>query len=386
MAENIGDKRRIFLFETFGKYIKVKYGNEFRSYYDLNLGEKAPSGAGYAAFIQKYFKDEQGLLKFFEDIKKVYNSFKNQKDKKEVQSWVGKVDLNGTDPKNLFVFYACDLSWAASTSYCGGSNASTGGTVNINDYIGTYIDNVTKGTLDIADKDGTSLKLVAYGQSINLINKAADSFNVEIDLKYAVIKGVLDFKREPTTNNVTGFHYKFENVPPALKSFLPANFQPEGDATKDATSSSTSDFFKDKDNNGTWDYFMGKSSSPYPREKTNTGAQQNTPPKQNVLKNEPYKVPMPDNIIPCDENAYNWVVGCQNNKIKELNLRLLGREDNGVYTKDLKLALSSLGYLSGFNTEITKSIYDTIITKTLQESVVKKVVLKNLKQLLNRNI
>ena len=323
-------------------------------------------------FSKIYFSDASGVQKLYKLIDDSRKKWPNS-----VYAKVLSPDLD-----NFFKDYACDLAWATSTTYCGGG----GGTVNINDYIGTYKDNVTKGTLDIADKDGTSLKLVAYGQSINLINKAADSFNVEIDLKYAVIKGVLDFKREPTTNNVTGFHYKFENVPPALKSFLPANFQPEGDATKDATSSSTSGFFNDKDNNGTWDYFLGKSSSPYPREKTNTSAQQNTPPKQNVLKNNPYKVPMPDNIFPCDENAYNWVVGCQNNKIKELNLRLIGREDNGVYTKDLKLALSSLGYLSGFNTEITKSIYDTIMTKTLQESVVKKVVLKNLKQLLNRNI
>ena len=326
-----------------------------------------------AEFGTRYFSDTTGVDALYKVI--------DTKRKTSTNSAFTKVLSNTLE--QFYKDYACDLTWASGTTYC---NVSTGGTVNINDYIGTYKDNVTKGTLDIADKDGTSLKLVAYGQSINLINKAADSFNVEIDLKYAVIKGVLDFKREPTTNNVTGFHYKFENVPPALKSFLPANFQPEGDATKDATSSSTSGFFNDKDNNGTWDYFLGKSSSPYPREKTNTSTQQNTPPKQNVLKNNPYKVPMPDNIFPCDENAYNWVVGCQNNKIKELNLRLIGREDNGVYTKDLKLALSSLGYLSGFNTEITKSIYDTIMTKTLQESVVKKVVLKNLKQLLNRNI
>lgn len=342
------------------------------------LGSKFKSKATKAVltvneFGAKYFSDKNG-------VEALYNIIDTNR-KKTTESPYAKVFSNTLE--QFYKDYACDLSWTTGTTYCGGS---VGGAVNINDYIGTYKDNVTKATLDIADKDGTSVKLVAYGQSIDLIYKTNDSFNVVMDFKYVTIKGLLDFKRDPTTNNVIGFHYKFENIPAAFKSYFPADFQPEGDATKDLTNSSTSDFFNDKDNTGQWDYFMGKSSSPYPREKKNTDTQQNTQPKQNVIKNEPYKVPMPDKITPCDENAYNWTIGCQNNKIKELNLRVFGREHNGVYTNDLRKALISFGYMNDADQKITKDIYDHIMSKTLQESVVKKVVLKNLKQLLNRNI
>ena len=124
------------------------------------------------------------------------------------------------------------------------------------------------------------------------------------------------------------------------------------------------DYFKNTD--GQWDYFLGKSSSPLPTKKNNTNTEQNTPAKQNVLKNEPYKVAMPDKIVPCDENKYNWTIGCQNNKIKELNLRLLGREDNGVYTNDLMEALLSSAYMRGADSVITKAMYDKIMSRELK--------------------
>lgn len=123
------------------------------------------------------------------------------------------------------------------------------------------------------------------------------------------------------------------------------------------------DFFKNTD--GQWDYFLGKSSSPLPTKKIGTNIEQNTPSKQNVIKNETHKVAMPDKIVPCDENAYNWTIGCQNNKIKELNLRFLGGEYNGVYTNDLRSALTNYGYLRGADPEITKAIYDKIMTRKL---------------------
>lgn len=325
-----------------------------------------------AEFGTRYFSDTTGVDALYKIIDTKRNNTTN--------TAFTKVFSNTLE--QFYKDYVCDLAWATSTTYCSGGG---GGAFNINDYIGTYKDNVTKATLDVADKDGTDLKLVAYGQSIEIVHNANDTFNLLIDFKYAIVKGVVDFKRD-ATNNVIGFHYKFENIPAAFKSLLPANFQPEGDATRDATSSSTSDFFKDKDNTGTWDYFKGKSSSPYPREKTNTGAQQNTPPKQNVIKNEPYKTAMPDKIVPCDENAYNWSIGCQNNKIKALNLRMLGKELDGVYTNDLRRALINRGYIGETNSEITKGLYDEIMSLKLQESIVKKVVLKNLKELLNKNL
>jgi hypothetical protein len=286
--------------------------------------------------------------------------------------------------------YVCGdtaISWAAKSTVCGGGAPPPPlvTKLDISDYIGTYKDNLTKAELNIADKDGTNLKLVAYGQSADVVFKANDAFDVLIDLKFATIKGTLEFKRD-SKNKVTGFHYKFENVPDAIKGYLPANFQPEGDATKDLSTSTMSDFFKDTDNTGKWDYFMGKSSSPYPRQKKDSGTQQNTPPKQNIIKNEPYKVDMPDKIIPCDENAYNWGIGCQNNKIKALNLRVLGKELDGVYTNDLKRALINFGKMKDDNPVITKEIYDKIMSLNLQESIVKKVVLKNLKELLNKNL
>ena len=114
--------------------------------------------------------------------------------------------------------------------------------------------------------------------------------------------------------------------------------------------------------------------------------QQNTQPKQNIIKNEPYKVAMPDKIVPCDENAYNWSVGCQNNKIKQLNLWIVGKELDGVYTDELKRALVNSAKMDDKSPVITKQIYDEIMSLNLQESIVKKVVLKNLKELLNKNL
>jgi hypothetical protein len=324
-----------------------------------------------AEFGAKYFSDQAGVDSLYKII--------DTNRKKTTESPYAKVFSNTLE--QFYKDYACDLPWATSITYCSGG----GGVFNINEYIGAYKDNVTKATLDVADKDGTDLKLVAYGQSIGIIHKANDTFNLLIDFKYVTVKGVIDFKRD-ATNNVIGFHYKFENIPAAFKSFLPANFQPEGDATRDLSTSTTSDYFKDSDNTGKWDYFMGKSGSPFPREKKDSGTQQNTQPKQNIIKNEPYKVAMPDKIVPCDENAYNWTVGCQNNKIKQLNLRMLGKELDGVYTDELRRSLINSGYIRSTNSEITKDLYNEIMSLKLQESIVKKVVLKNLKELLNKNL
>ena len=123
------------------------------------------------------------------------------------------------------------------------------------------------------------------------------------------------------------------------------------------------DYFKNTD--GQWDYFLGKSGSPLPSKKTVTSIEQNTPPKQNVIKNEPYKVEMPDKIVPCDENAYNWNIGCQNNKIKQLNLRVLGKELDGVYTNDLRRSLVNFGKMEDNNPLITREIYDKIMSLKL---------------------
>jgi hypothetical protein len=326
-----------------------------------------------AEFGAKYFSDQAGVDSLYKII--------DTNRKKTTESPYAKVFSNTLE--QFYKDYACDLPWATSITYCSGGGG--GGVFNINDYIGAYKDNVTKASLDVADKDGTDLKLVAYGQSIGIVHKANDTFDLSIDFKYASVKGVLDFKRD-AKNNVIGFHYKFENIPAAFKSFLPDNFKPEGDATRDSSTSTMSDFFKDTDNTGKWDYFMGKSSSPYPRQKKDSGTQQNTSPKQNIIKNEPYKVDMPDKIIPCDENAYNWSIGCQNNKIKALNLRVLGKELDGVYTNDLKRALINFGKMKDGDSLITREIYDKIMSLNLQESIVKKVVLKNLKELLNKNL
>jgi hypothetical protein len=156
-------------------------------------------------FEKIFFSDASGvqtLYKLIDDNRKKYPN--------SVYAKVLSPDLD-----NFFKDYACDLAWATSTTYCGGGG---GGVFNINDYIGAYKDNVTKASLDVADKDGTDLKLVAYGQSIGIIHKANDTFDLLIDFKYASVKGVLDFKRN-ATNNVIGFHYKFENIPAAFKSF-----------------------------------------------------------------------------------------------------------------------------------------------------------------------
>jgi hypothetical protein len=110
---------------------------------------------------------------------------------------------------------------------------------------------------------------------------------------------------------------------------------------------------------------LGKSGSPLPSKKTVTSIEQNTPSKQNIIKNEPYKVAMPDKIVPCDENAYNWSIGCQNNKIKQLNLRMLGKELDGVYTDELRRSLINSGYIRSTNSEITKDLYNEIMSLKL---------------------
>jgi len=385
MAQKEGDKRRIFLFKNFGKYIKVKYNNKYTSYYDLNLGEEPPSGAGYSAFIEKYFKDEQGVLNFFEDIKTVYNSFTKSDDKKTVQSWVGKVDLTGADPKNLFVYYACDLEWSKNSGYCGNAQ----GNVNLDEYIGVYEQSTPKIEVVIKNNNG-QLEATMFGYVILLTNTSGDEFKIEVDLsKYNRRLGVseigkITFTRDTSTDEVNGLDYSLVNVPELIKPYLkdmPTNAHlNKWSSQKNSSGGSGSGL--------DYRYFQGKTSDFYDfggKKDKKSDYKKDIENRMVYLKDEPYSSKMPDNIHECDENADSWEIGCKNKKIAEVNKWVLGSEYNGVLTDDTVGALHDLGQLGKNDKVVTKKVYEKLKSLNLRESVIKNVVIKNLNELLKRN-
>jgi hypothetical protein len=320
-------------------------------------------------FAKVYFSDAAGVEKLYKAI----DSYRS----KAPSSVFAKV--LSPDVKQFFKDYACDLTWAASNAYCGNSKG-----YDANDYVGSYTETKTNAPIQISMDSDNELKIIMFGHSAQLLHTTDENFSILFDLKITNIAVSLNFDKN-TDGNVTGFHYKMDKLSELVKKYLPPNITTEGEAKKDTVKNSNT---TSSTNSHEWDYFKGISGSPYPVYSNKKNKDQDIGiPKQKVLHSEKVIVPMPANIHDCDENAYNWEIGCKNDKIKEINNKILHKELGGVYTETLKNVLINKGFMSGSETNISKNIYDDIMSfQDLHESIVKKIVIKNLRELLNKNM
>lgn len=283
--------------------------------------------------------------------------------------------------------YACDQSWAQQSNFCSGIIPAGNSAGYVSDeYVGSYSDVKTNASIDVTSDNGSNaLNVIMYGNKCPLTHTAGEIFTFSIDMQLVKITGSIIFKKDPKTLQVTGFHYKLDKIPDIVKKYLPSNFEPEGDAVKDSVNTNTGG--GSTGNSHEWDYFKGLSNSPYPKQSdSNKSYEQNGTPKEKTLKADTNKVIMPKDVHPCDENADSWEIGCKNSKIAYISQKILGRSNDGVYTEELNHQLLSAGFLFRKNDKITKELYDKIKSMNLQESVIKKVVIKNLKELINRNL
>lgn len=381
MAQSTGEKRRIFLFNNFGNLILIKYNNENRSLLSLNQDVEPPAGAGWEKFIDLYFKTEDGVKKFFDDAKKVYETRKSSTDKQTVKSWLPKVDLNGTDVKNLFVYYACDIDTIKGSDFCKIK-------MNSNDYVGEY-----KG-------DTFNFKIVDRGGVLNMEDsksftyyklkpKKQDEFETLPNLDQAI-----DSRADSSLTNLikkTGNIVNTDNLSidvgnlKFIKSgteVVSVNYDipgHKGTAKKVSDSAKKDEPKKDdkKISNNT-DNKVNTSTTPEPTD---------TPRPINVVKYSP-GVRKKEGFTTKDCGDFPFTLGCTNPKIGKINDVLFGDPNLDIYDNDLYESLYSNGYfgLSGEKKgEISKNIYQLIMqnSKKQNESVLfKKVIKENVKKVL----
>ena len=293
-----------------------------------------------------------------------------------------------TDKNEFYKYLACDLDWAKQTTYCGGiaptvTPAPNNG-YNPANYVGKYKDTTTTIVYEVTkNADNVNLDIKLHGFKALLTHTTNDDFVASATVLSTAIKCDIKFKRDG--NNVTGFHYKFDaaTIPAYVTTYLGNDFKAEGDAEKyeSKLSDKTEKFFADKDK---WAYFQGNSSSPYGNNKQDAKIKnKNTQKNSATLKNEPFKISMPKNIHPCDENAAEWEVGCQNEKIRAINKKLLNK-DSDVLTDYLIKSLSNDDLIKRGAATVPKFIYDQIMA--LNEKEQDKFNLKRFKKLINKKL
>jgi hypothetical protein len=370
MAKNTGEERRIFLFKNFGKYIKVNYKNKPTSLVDLNLGEEAPKGAGWNKFIEMYFSDENGVLDFFKDIKKLYGLFSGQ-NQTTLQSLVPKVNLQQNDPTNMFIFYACDLDWAKDIGYCNGGNSST---TNLEDKVGTYT------------TDNSIVKKIK-------ITKVSDPNDTTKDYFQLVSVG-------------------FGKIPvPKINDFIECKLVPSSDGSNSYSITSVStDSTLDNVITFTSDGFVFDYKDPLTKKvslyklkatKVSGGTTDPVTPPNPDEKKKPTPAEKEKEEIPvvrtntlhfnndkktyvatkkCDDFPFS--LGCSNKLIGDLNASLFnGDRRNDVYNDGLQNLLDNSGSFGvNSNMEITKEIYDDVMNRLRKNNIIKETVKKVLKE------
>jgi hypothetical protein len=364
MAKNTGEERRIFLFKNFGKYIKVNYKNKPTSLVDLNLGEEAPKGAGWNKFIEMYFSDENGVLDFFKDIKKLYGLFSGQ-NQTTLQSLVPKVNLQQNDPTNLFIFYACDMPWAQNIGYCTGKP-------NIDDKVGDYTtDNtlikkikISKGPDNI---DSTKESLYINSPYFEKLPKLGN-YNLS---DYAVSKLTQSATDSPifTLSNQSG-----ESLPNATITFDNTGFtfqfltfkiiatkiksEPVDTTKKDNTVVKKDDTVVKKDD---------------------TVVKKDKDDEIPVVRTKPlyFDTDKEDDTPTKDCGDFPFTLGCVNTKIGDLSAKLFrGDRKKDVYTQKLQDFLYHTGNFGSENPnkELSKDLWNDLMNRQVIKESVKKVL------------
>ena len=356
MAKNTGEERRIFLFKNFGKYIKVNYKNKPTSLVDLNLGEEAPKGAGWNKFIEMYFSDENGVLDFFKDIKKLYGLFSGQ-NQTTLQSIIPKVNLQQDDPTNMFIFYACDLDWAKDIGYCNGGNNST-----LQDYTGFYkiegnehvsgaVINYDETKPDILDVTFPDLADANFGDSaifqkyskIELKKVNNQKFNIQL-------QGGAPIKFSEVIFNVNKKEFTFK---------IAQVFTGKGVKVEEPTSTPDTDTTIEKKKDTTVPIEKKKDEIPVVR--TNTLRFNNDKKTYVATKN-------------CDD--FPFTLGCSNKLIGDLNASIFnGNRMNDVYSDELQNTLDNGGnFWKNPNMEITKDLWTKLMNRKIIKESIKKVL------------
>jgi hypothetical protein len=361
MAKNTGEERRIFLFKNFGKLLKVNYKNKPTSFVDLNLGEEAPKGAGWNKFIEMYFSDENGVLTFFKDAKKLYGTY-NSKNQTTLQSIVPKVNLQQNDPTNMFIFYACDLDWAKDIGYCNGGNSST-----LQDYTGFYkiegnehvsgaVINYDETKPDILDVTFPDLADANFGNSAIFQKYSKIELRKVNDLKFDIYSQDKQIKFSEVIFNANKKEFTFK---------IAQVFTGKGVKVEESTPTSDTDTTVDKKKDTTLPVEKKKDEIPVVR--TNT-LRFNNEKKTYVATKK------------CDD--FPFTLGCSNKLIGDLNAALFnGDRMNDVYNDELQNDLDNSGNFGiNSNMEITKKIYGDVMDRLRKRGVIKEMVKKVLKE------
>jgi hypothetical protein len=355
MAKNTGEERRIFLFKNFGKYIKVNYKNKPTSLVDLNLREEAPKGAGWNKFIEMYFSDENGVLDFFKDIKKLYGLFSGQ-NQTTLQSLVPKVNLQQNDPTNMFIFYACDLDWAKDIGYCNGGNNST-----LQDYTGFYkiegnehvsgaVINYDETKPDILDVTFPDLADANFGNSAIFQKYSKIELRKVNDLKFHIYSQDKQIKFSEVIFNANKKEFTFK---------IAQVFTGKGVKVEEPTPTSDTDTTVDKKKDTTLPVEKKKDEIPVVR--TNT-LRFNNEKKTYVATKK------------C--NDFPFTLGCSNKLIGDLNALLFnGDRRNDVYNDGLQNFLdNNAQFYNDPNKEITKDMWNKFMNMKIIKETVKKVL------------
>jgi len=367
------EQKRIFLFKNFGKYLKVKYKGIPTSLFDINLGDEPPQGLGWKTFIDLYFKDENTVKTFFNDIKKLYNAFKGVKQKQTIQSWVPNVDLTKNDPKNLFVDYACDIESIKNITFCSGTDMK-----NPTDYEGIYDTDQKAVSLVILEpnSDGVSLDatfpqleddpIYKKYAKVNLVHTTNENFDVYLD-NQKIPSALVTFAGNKQSFNFNLVIFKVKYKKRADKTLPVTN--KKTDSKKTDTKKTDTDNDSSSKNSNSGQVKVVKNIFHFP----------------DVKDHLPGYVSPEDNIVDCKD--FPFQLGCVNDIIGDINEKFFGRGHRraNVFTKELLRALVSSALIDTDDKDpkITQEIYD-IILQNSKKNVIKESVKKVLKEYINK--
>ena len=361
---SVFEQKRIFLFKTFGKLLYPPYDKkDEKSFFDLNLKQEPPLGDGWDEFMERYFKDGTAVETFFRDLKYLYRVTKAESLKLKMQNWIKNVDLAGTDPTNLFLYYACDIPSITKLSYCSGDPDD----LKDNDIIGDYTTNIEKlGIVSI-----TTYEEFAGSTSTDLVLRIPKLINDVATAQYSQMK--LDSqgggKFKVKFKVLTLGNLQFDKTKQSFKfKFLGY----EGVATRkgsNVTPVGKSETKKDTDKQTT------SNTSKEPKFKSTTLYNKTTSYEAN---------PNDVKVIPYVDHGFPFKLKERHELIGDLNQKHFRTRSNDIYTEVLQSYLDQLNYFDKTNLkkEITKDVWDRGM-KIGQNNVIKESVKKVLKEYIN---
>lgn len=362
MASSTGEQKRIRLFETFGALIKKTYNkSQLKSFVNINLGYDPPNGPGWDLFMETYFKDAKGVEKFFDDAKRVYNSFNSVTGKNKIQRFIPKVDLKGNDPTNLFVYYACDIPGIDKVSYCSGKPDD----VKDEDVIGDYTSDVEQiGDIRITtdnEFDGsTSKKLVM--QIPKFIGSGVSSDYTQMDL---ISKGGGGYELKSKNFKIGNIQFDKDK-----NGFLYKILSHNGSAKRKGFGVVKS---TDTDNTKK-DDIKPTETKPKIDEPRGTTLQNTKTVNNKTIKRHD-----------CDDSMFEdggFELGCENKLIGDLNEKLFGDRMFDLYSEMLQNYLTSINCFTQNN--LMKKLNPYAWNRAMKIGTIKESVKKVLKEYINK--